>query len=260
MSPEQLRAKEVDARADVWGVGVVLYELLADEVPFDGDDMPELVTAILTMPPIPLRRWCRPCPTGFARHRDVRRQGSGRPLRQHRRLAQELRPFAPQSSHARIDHIAEITREKGTFVRPPTEDSMRLSLPGADRMSSGGVASGSGVHRMPASRSSWRNGLLAFAAVAVLGAVAFGVVQARGPSAAGSSVTAAPSSTPVVPASAAAPSAATRPEALASSAPVASAAPSSSAAGSPTVKPRAGKPSSGRPAASAKPKPSDRDW
>jgi serine/threonine-protein kinase len=48
MSPEQLdSAKDVDARTDVWALGIVLYELMAGRTPFQGDSIPQLVTAVL---------------------------------------------------------------------------------------------------------------------------------------------------------------------------------------------------------------------
>ena len=51
MSPEQLlSAKSVDARSDVWALGVILYELIAARPPFDGATVAELVTRILHAP------------------------------------------------------------------------------------------------------------------------------------------------------------------------------------------------------------------
>src|SRR5688572_7082152 len=53
MSPEQLRGDEVDARTDVWGLAVVLYELLTDSLPFPGRTPPAVSAAILRLAPLP---------------------------------------------------------------------------------------------------------------------------------------------------------------------------------------------------------------
>ena len=55
MAPEQmLDAKRVDARADLWSAGLILYEILTKELPFGKENAPNLVTSILTKPPTPL--------------------------------------------------------------------------------------------------------------------------------------------------------------------------------------------------------------
>lgn len=58
MSPEQMQsARDVDVRADVWALGIVLYELLAGRPPFDADSFVALCTMVATATPPPLSTW-----------------------------------------------------------------------------------------------------------------------------------------------------------------------------------------------------------
>jgi eukaryotic-like serine/threonine-protein kinase len=55
MSPEQLRnANDIDGRADVWSIGIVAYEMLSGDPPFDGEGVGEIFAAILEKVPVPL--------------------------------------------------------------------------------------------------------------------------------------------------------------------------------------------------------------
>ena len=54
-SPEQALGKELDARADIYALGVILYEALTGEVPFDAPSMMELLLKHLNQPPPPVR-------------------------------------------------------------------------------------------------------------------------------------------------------------------------------------------------------------
>jgi hypothetical protein len=51
MSPEQAKGKAVDKRTDIWAFGCVLYEMLTGQRAFEGDDVTDLVVAVMTKEP-----------------------------------------------------------------------------------------------------------------------------------------------------------------------------------------------------------------
>ena len=59
MSPEQARGLAVDARTDIWSLGVVIYEMVAGRRPFEAETASDVMAAVLQKEPLPLSK-CSP--------------------------------------------------------------------------------------------------------------------------------------------------------------------------------------------------------
>ena len=115
MSPEQMQsAKDVDARGDIWALGVLLYELISARTPFPGETMAELVLKIVTGTPVPLAAVCPQSPPALEgvilkcleKDRGRRYQTIGE-------LAVALVDFAPRRSKTSVRRIANVMQRAG---------------------------------------------------------------------------------------------------------------------------------------------------
>ncbi len=110
MSPEQMTAsRQVDARADIWAIGVVLYELLTGRVPFSAETLPEICGLILTATPSAIRDYSPGVPEAL----QVVVQRCLEKDRERRfpnvsELANALAPFGSRATSRSVERIARI--------------------------------------------------------------------------------------------------------------------------------------------------------
>jgi serine/threonine-protein kinase len=173
MSPEQMdSAKDVDARADVWALGVTLYELVAGLTPFHAERIEELCTRIYLKPPTPLSTYRTDAPRGFESvlvH--CLEKDRGRRFSTVAALAAALVPYGGQDAARHAHAAAALLGEQVVPARPtdvlPPEPTL-----GAPRPVAPEAGTGAAVVR-PASKVSpgTPRGGVAFGVTLGLGAV-----------------------------------------------------------------------------------------
>jgi eukaryotic-like serine/threonine-protein kinase len=120
MSPEQMEAsKDVDARSDVWALGIVLYQLVANLTPFHGEAIQQVCTRVFFSEPTPLATFRAGAPPGFEavlfRCFEKRREQRFQNVAE---LAAALVPFAPARAVVHAERAAGIL---GLNVKPAHE-------------------------------------------------------------------------------------------------------------------------------------------
>jgi serine/threonine protein kinase len=124
LSPEQLQGGTVDARSDLYSLGVVMYELLTGRKAFDGDSLEQIHTAVLNNHPAPIHELCPEVPTGLSAvaQRAMARQPDER-FASAAEMAQALR-------HWNHEHAAQLARDarRPKPARRPARSGARVAL------------------------------------------------------------------------------------------------------------------------------------
>src|SRR5256886_907610 len=138
MSPEQARGLSVDARTDIFSLGVVLYEMIAARAPFEGDTVSDVIAAILKEEPAPLRQYSVEVPVelewimkkALAKEREERYQAIKELQIDLKRLKQEL------ELQAKLDGRVPARPQDRSVATRSTGETMNISTAGTIRTAS----------------------------------------------------------------------------------------------------------------------------
>ena len=143
MAPEQVEARVVDGRADLYSLGVLLFRHMTGTFPFKARTMPELVAALLTRDAPPprrwrrcIRRWLRSSTARFSATRTGairrRRHGRGGSRVQQARGDRDVR--VPEPTKSRVGVVELQTPASGSLVGGAASEAPTVVTPssGAD--------------------------------------------------------------------------------------------------------------------------------
>jgi serine/threonine protein kinase/tetratricopeptide (TPR) repeat protein len=135
MSPEQARGKDTDARSDIFSFGIVLYEMLSGQPPFQGETVADVLAAVLNNEPVPLQDLVPDLPKELLRiigktlrkNRDQRYQSTKDLLGDLRDLREEMAGSARLGASTGSGRTAVTSRVRTTTSSGGRKDALVLT-------------------------------------------------------------------------------------------------------------------------------------
>jgi eukaryotic-like serine/threonine-protein kinase len=187
MSPEQMNdPRGVDARTDVWSLGVCLYRLIAGRPPFDGETIGRLCTMVLHETAAPLSHWRADVPTALDNivAACLQKDRSGR-FANVAELAAALVPFCIEQERAR-EMAAHVASVLGVPAPPPGYIPQHIVV--QQMQASGGSLEGAAAwartyaaqkQKQAEDRRTWLGYMVPMVGAACIGLTLIGVVLAN---------------------------------------------------------------------------------
>ena len=162
MSPEQAKGERVDARSDIFSLGILIYEMIAGRTPFTGDSVTETIVNLINSEPQPLSRFASNVPDELERitAKTLRKDRDAR-YQTMKGLLADLKDLRENLVYDERSKKSHSYKESTTAILPDSTDDATLQIISTDSRFIGQIKR----HKMLAS----------VALVVLLAAIGFGI-------------------------------------------------------------------------------------
>jgi len=188
MSPEQVRAKELDTRTDLFSFGVVLYEMATGQLPFRGESSGIIFDGIMNRAPLPALRLNPDLPLklediigrALEKDRELRYQHASDMRSEFQRLKRDQQSGHVSGTVSSVVEAASsgtvaVAPDSGRSVAPPSSAAVPVAAPSSSASSSSGAAMQPAASPAPAGGTGRKLMIPAVVAVLVAALIAAGL-------------------------------------------------------------------------------------